>query len=103
MRRGYVPRSGVGIETGAWGELVIRDTYSCIHCQAIHEIDPSNRDPNAVQICRSCYGRICPRCANLPCEHWEAKLERFEHQHGLDHDRLLNMLGEAERAAARLA
>jgi hypothetical protein len=76
------------------------DTVKCNHHQAIGFVQPNGmilwptlREtyghnsgqpiPQEQYTCRLCYEPICPRCANLPCRHYEKWLEEVEGKAGM--------------------
>lgn len=59
------------------GSMVERDTYSCFHCNSVVHV-PVKADVNFVGFCRNCMQAICQRCAALPCEPFQKKLEAEE-------------------------
>jgi hypothetical protein len=79
------------------------DSVKCNHHQAIGFVQPSglvlwpqiSPAPQEQYTCRLCYKPICPRCANLPCRHYEKWLEKVEAGNGL---RRLNLERMEERA-----
>lgn len=90
-RRGPRPAHGYNRIDGGPEGRIEEDTVKCNHCQAIGFIqsDKSALWPQFAQApqeqftCRQCYEPICPRCANLPCRHFEKWLEKVESKAGL--------------------
>lgn len=58
--------------------------------------------PQEQYTCRLCYQPICPRCANLPCRHFEAWLSEVEATAGLRRLTLEQMEEQAHRAGLHL-
>lgn len=60
------------------GRVIERETFTCVHCQAIvvigHKAHPSQMGGH----CYSCDALTCPDCAQKPCDHFEEKLARVE-------------------------
>jgi hypothetical protein len=90
MRR---PHGYSRIEGGAEG-LVEEDTVRCQHCQKVGFVQFGSLTvlwpkispvPLDFFTCKMCYEAICPICANLPCDHFEKKLERIERNAGIVH------------------
>jgi hypothetical protein len=83
MLRNY--KSGYGVISGPWGEIVEFDTFTCNHCQRIVRIIPKESNPD-YGICMGCFELICPRCrgewdkTNI-CKHFEKALEKEEKEY----------------------
>ena|SRR5215467_16000536 len=96
------------IEGGPEG-LIQEDTVKCNHHQAIGFVQSNglvlwpqiSPVPQEQFTCRQCYEPICPRCANLPCRHFEKWLERVERTAAMRRVHLEQMEELAYRAAAR--
>jgi hypothetical protein len=74
------------------------DAVKCNHHQAVGFVQPGGQIlwpmlketwrngrpvPQEQYTCRLCYQPICPRCANLPCRHYEKWLEAVERRAGM--------------------
>jgi hypothetical protein len=71
--------------------VIEEDTVKCCHHQAVGFVQPGglilwpqvSPVPQEQYTCRLCHQPICPRCANLPCRHYEKWLERVESNAGM--------------------
>jgi hypothetical protein len=61
------------------GRLRENDTFTCKHCQKVHEV-PAGHQVD-YDFCRNCMGAICPSCAGNACRPFEKGLERAERMH----------------------
>lgn len=94
------------IEGGPEG-LLEEDTIKCLHCQMVGFVQRRGMvlwprlhpGPQEMFTCRQCYSPICPRCANLPCRHFEKWLEAVEAKNGLRRLTLEKMEEMAHRAS----
>lgn len=56
-----------------------RDTYSCLHCNRIVEVEPFCRPEDMGRRCGGCDGLLCKRCSAVDgCSHIEKRMERIE-------------------------
>lgn len=72
----YLRPKGYSVVTDGWGIETRRDTYTCVHCQHVCEVEPGKNPSDFT--CRACYQPVCPACLNKPCDHFEKKLDRAE-------------------------
>jgi hypothetical protein len=58
-----------------WGSTIEQDTYTCFHCNKVGFLKPRQEPEHR---CKSCFGYICPACANKPCLPLEEQLRMME-------------------------
>lgn len=72
----YLRPKGYSVVTDGWGLETRRDTYTCVHCQRVCDVEPGNNPSDFT--CRACYQPVCPTCYGKKCDHFEKKLDRAE-------------------------
>ena len=61
------------------GEIKVRDTFTCYHCNQVVHVPPRADPANIGGLCYGCFKLICPKCvAEGRCDPIEKKLERWE-------------------------
>lgn len=58
--------------------ILERDTFTCIHCNAVVHVKPKVPMDEFGSMCRNCMKMVCPKCADGPCVPFEKKLELME-------------------------
>lgn len=58
--------------------LVERDTFTCVHCNAVTVVTPSTPAEEQGGWCFQCNKMVCKMCAGKDCVPFEKKLEEME-------------------------
>lgn len=72
----FLRPKGYSVTIDGWGIETRRDTYTCVHCQKVCEVEPKSNPSDWT--CHSCFMPVCPNCYGKECDHFEKKLARAE-------------------------